>query len=531
VYRVQIPDPAAPADAPANLERTFSQTKYGGIASAHDAAKQWARTTEQAIADGTWVDPRQPVAPKPEDTTVRDVAASWRLTWDLKPLRQKTQVGYASILNRTVLPRWGDVQVGQVEARAVQAWISELAKTRDPQTLRNDYNVLRVVLRHAVRQGHISANPCTADSVELPSRKRHKNATGGSAAGVAFTVAELRQLVDALPAHWRTPVKLTAMTGLRAAELWGLTRADWDPAKGTIRVKQTLACVGAKAEDGTGDVFVVDRTKTEASDRILHVPATLHADLNAAASAKGFRHSGKRHGQPAGYVAIVEANPELAYVDDADDPRRLLFTTPNGSAPVRQGNFYRRVYRPAVVQLWPQDHRLHNARFHDLRHSVATQLLHATGNATDVMKRLGHSQLATTTDLYGRHQHEAADKALAELTGAAWAAPDELAARRRQAAKAPAAARTRQELGTLEPATAPGKQKGPVLRGLFSAPGEIRTPDLRFRRPTLYPAELRARVCFCLQIGAFSVTDGASADAVAAGRNPAIPMNMCPRTG
>jgi hypothetical protein len=26
-----------------------------------------------------------------------------------------------------------------------------------------------------------------------------------------------------------------------------------------------------------------------------------------------------------------------------------------------------------------------------------------------------------------------------------------------------------------------------------SAPGEIRTPDLRFRRPTLYPAELRAR--------------------------------------
>jgi hypothetical protein len=25
-----------------------------------------------------------------------------------------------------------------------------------------------------------------------------------------------------------------------------------------------------------------------------------------------------------------------------------------------------------------------------------------------------------------------------------------------------------------------------------SAPGEIRTPDLRFRRPTLYPAELRA---------------------------------------
>jgi hypothetical protein len=29
--------------------------------------------------------------------------------------------------------------------------------------------------------------------------------------------------------------------------------------------------------------------------------------------------------------------------------------------------------------------------------------------------------------------------------------------------------------------------------GLSSAPEGIRTPDLRFRRPTLYPAELRAR--------------------------------------
>jgi hypothetical protein len=37
-----------------------------------------------------------------------------------------------------------------------------------------------------------------------------------------------------------------------------------------------------------------------------------------------------------------------------------------------------------------------------------------------------------------------------------------------------------------------GERKSPAKRGFCSAPGEIRTPDLRFRRPTLYPAELRA---------------------------------------
>src|SRR5207245_5404507 len=35
-------------------------------------------------------------------------------------------------------------------------------------------------------------------------------------------------------------------------------------------------------------------------------------------------------------------------------------------------------------------------------------------------------------------------------------------------------------------------KKAPQNGALSHAPGEIRTPDLRFRRPTLYPAELRA---------------------------------------
>jgi hypothetical protein len=45
---------------------------------------------------------------------------------------------------------------------------------------------------------------------------------------------------------------------------------------------------------------------------------------------------------------------------------------------------------------------------------------------------------------------------------------------------------------SCETARAIGTRKSPAERGFYSAPGEIRTPDLRFRRPTLYPAELRA---------------------------------------
>jgi hypothetical protein len=44
----------------------------------------------------------------------------------------------------------------------------------------------------------------------------------------------------------------------------------------------------------------------------------------------------------------------------------------------------------------------------------------------------------------------------------------------------------------LERTPAPKSGPGFVLEA-YGAPGEIRTPDLRFRRPTLYPAELLAQ--------------------------------------
>jgi integrase len=424
-FRARYRDPARPASENANIERVFSQIDCGGIARARKAAEQWLAEQTQAIATGTWIDPRQPPAPEPGSITLREVAESWRATWSLVGLRLKTQLNYANILDHRILPTWGDRRVASITPPTIQRWVNELDKERSAQTVRNSYNVLRVVLRHAVKQGHIQVNPCASENIDLPSRRRRTTSDGGNAAGVAMTPAELRDLIAALPSHWRTPTTLAAMTGLRAAELWGLTRANWDPDTGTITVRQTLSDVG-------GNV-IAGHPKTDASKRTLHIPTPLHAALTHAATTPGVEVKTVKAGQPRGYPAITDTpsgpGPTLTYVPDPDDRTRLLFTTPSGH-PVQHSNFYRRIYRPTAAALWPAPHRLANARFHDIRHSVATQLLHATGNATDVMKRLGHSQLATTTDLYGRHAHEEADRRLAELTGAAWSTPDELAARR-----------------------------------------------------------------------------------------------------
>src|SRR5688572_15970606 len=63
-------------------------------------------------------------------------------------------------------------------------------------------------------------------------------------------------------------------------------------------------------------------------------------------------------------------------------------------------------------------------------------------------------------------------------------------------------------------------QKAPLLRGFLDAPDRIRTCDLRFRRPTLYPAELRAPVRPRIATGSGSSRFGAEAER--AGFEPAM---------
>jgi hypothetical protein len=69
-------------------------------------------------------------------------------------------------------------------------------------------------------------------------------------------------------------------------------------------------------------------------------------------------------------------------------------------------------------------------------------------------------------------------------------------------------------------------QEYPGLRGFCDAPERIRTSDLRFRRPTLYPAELRAQVVNCSPVRVGPGSD-ADADGSAGCRRP----DVGPRSG
>jgi integrase len=429
----------SPADG-SRIGKTFSSLTYGTRRKARAAADDWLGAERKAMAAGTWVDPRRPAAPDLSRITVAEVAEQWASTWQRRKLGAKTIEGYRNLLDGRVLPYWGSKRVGDITSQQVNVWVDGLCdeaprpgnhkvKTGTklhPTTIKRSYAVLRSVLKQAVVLGYIERNPANRDAIVLPSARHHAKV------GMAMTWSDLRKLNDGLPEHWRTPVALTLLTGLRASELWGLTRADWNPDQGTIRVAQTLAYVGGKHQAAPA--------KTEASQRTLGVPEDLHAAITALATGPGVMRKGGKS-TPAdqrGYPAIARDasdEPQLVYVQDPDDPRRLLFTTPTGQV-VKHADFYRRTFRPTVTSLFPVDHKLHRFRFHDLRHSHGTNVLYATNNAVEVMKRLGHSQIGITVNLYGRHADEAQDKLLTARIGEAWDGKDELAAKRAEKAVA-----------------------------------------------------------------------------------------------
>jgi integrase len=82
--------------------------------------------------------------------------------------------------------------------------------------------------------------------------------------------------------------------------------------------------------------------------------------------------------------------------DVSDDPDALVFTTQEGK-PLRNSNFRRRVWQPAVADAGLPD----GLRIHDLRHTCASLLIAQGAHPKAVQVHLGHSSIAVTMDRYG----------------------------------------------------------------------------------------------------------------------------------
>ena len=105
-------------------------------------ASRWLTDMDTNASSGTYIDPRK------SDRPLSNVADEWQDTWlDLAP---KTKAGYAHVLEKHIIPEFGPYKIGTLNADVIQKWVVRLSATREPNTVRNIYAVLRGLLRFAV---------------------------------------------------------------------------------------------------------------------------------------------------------------------------------------------------------------------------------------------------------------------------------------------------------------------------------------------------------------------------------------------
>jgi integrase len=213
-----------------------------------------ARVTGE-LTTGTYVDGRKSAVP------FGPVAQEWFAARRPK-LKPSTVGGYRSMLDMTVLPRWGEVKLSDITHGDVQQWVTWLytdpgaRQARTPVAAKRKrsplsaaraikaHRMLKQVLAYAIRTNRLAVNP--ADGVELP-RVVVREET-------ALTHGQVRDLVDAAGEYGPMMLAL-AYTGLRYGECAALRVGDVDLTKRRILVSKAIAQV-------TGAGLVEDTTKT-----------------------------------------------------------------------------------------------------------------------------------------------------------------------------------------------------------------------------------------------------------------------------
>ena len=67
-----------------------------------------------------------------------------------------------------------------------------------------------------------------------------------------------------------------------------------------------------------------------------------------------------------------------------------------------------------AFQVRRKNAKLPHVRLHDLRHGAATLALEGDVNLELIRRRMGHARIATTIDLYARHEIESSERAAAD---------------------------------------------------------------------------------------------------------------------
>jgi integrase len=346
-------------------------------------AEQELRRLLRTIDTGEHVDP------------TRLKVAQWLSQWceairhEISP---KSHERYTELVENFLGPELGSIAIAKLAPSHIQAAYAKWATggRRDGKggglsasTRRYLHRILYSALARAVEQQLIARNPAEAFRKRLPKVERKEFETLSAAQSARLLVA-----LSGRRLYW--PVMIALATGMRRGEILALRWRNVDLERAEIRVMESLE----QTKKGL-------RFKPPKSDksRTIALPAFIIDGLRK--------------------YRISQAQNLLA-IGVRQSPDTLVCCAPDGS-PVQPRSLTHAFSKEML--LVPDVPRI---RFHDLRHTHATQLLLAGVHPKVAQERLGHSTISTTLDLYSHvtetMQQDAAARMDATL-GSAISAP------------------------------------------------------------------------------------------------------------
>jgi integrase len=342
-----------------------------------DAVRELNRLLHE-LDNGTYIEPCK--------LTLGNYLRKWLSDYARANVSAKTFERYAGIVEQHLIPALGSIILTRLQPLQVQGYYSNALETgrrdgRDgglsAQTVLHHHRILHHALKQAVRWQMVSRNVC--DAVEPPRPAFHEiNALEED--------GSIGLLDAATGTRLRIPILLAISTGMRRGEILALRWQDTDLGVGVLSVRRSLQ------ETKAGVSF--KEPKSRRGRRPITLPS-IAVDL-----LKAHRDAQDK----------VKSTLDRDYQDND-----LVSCRDDGT--VWPPSAFTSAYRDLLRR-----RKLPNVRFHDLRHSHASQLLRAGVSPKVISERLGHSKVGFTLDVYSHllpgMQEEAASKVDAGLRAA-----------------------------------------------------------------------------------------------------------------
>jgi integrase len=373
------------------MKGTISR-RSGGYIIRYEIGKRWDETNQKNVRkqkqetvprkkrNGKWVPPNKGDAQallaerlsqlnrgefiEPSNITFQEFKDIWMSKYANGAVRPSTIDQYQSLYKNHIIPYLGSIKLSQIGVEDIQGFKSTLQqKNLGEQMVKHNLRLVRQMLKHAVDWEHLRKNP--AEKVKFPKlHNRDKEMESH-----VLSPQDVGVFLDHVPEKWYAFFLVAITGGLRIGELIAMKWDNLDWTRGQYFVRESW--VRPKKDRAAS----IGSPKSESSRAPVDLIPTCLESLK--------EHRTRQAGEK------LKAGQK--YQDQG-----LIFATAVGGL-LHDINVVQRVFKPAL-----EDAGLPTTmRFHDLRHTCASLLIHQGENPKYIQKQMRHASIDMTFDRYG----------------------------------------------------------------------------------------------------------------------------------